>query len=121
MSDDVLKEVFVVHIFCKLRGLILIFQKGGKTNEMTEGQGTDATDDQMDSKRSEEQGQDARHSMREEVMNVMVGFKAFLKDTMNLSEDANIEGAIETIKKDMVFKGYNVWILIVYFLHLRRL
>lgn len=79
---------------------------------MTEGQGTDATDDQMDSKRSEEQGQDARHSMREEVMNVMVGLKAFLKDTMNLSEDANIEGAIETIKKDMVFKGYNVWILI---------
>lgn len=52
------------------------------------------------------------NSLRHNLLRFLASFRAFLKETMNLAEDANIEGTIETIKKDMVFRGHNVWILI---------
>ncbi len=38
--------------------------------------------------------------------------RAFLRETLNLHEDANIQGTIETIRKDMVFRGHVVWVLV---------
>ncbi len=38
--------------------------------------------------------------------------RRFLSRTLDIRGDANIEGTIETIHKDMVFRGPNVWILI---------
>lgn len=46
------------------------------------------------------------------LLRFLVNLKAFLGTTMNLEEDSNIEGTISAIKKDMVFRGANVWILI---------
>lgn len=37
---------------------------------------------------------------------------AFVNKVMNIRSDANIDGAITSIKKDIEFKGYNIWILI---------
>ena len=58
------------------------------------------------------EAKNANNSMRHSLLRLMVKFKEFVETTMNLAEDANIEGAMETIKKDMVFRGHNVWILI---------
>lgn len=38
--------------------------------------------------------------------------RSFLRETLNLHEDANIQGTIETIRKDMVFRGHVVWVLV---------
>ena len=46
------------------------------------------------------------------VLRVLVSLRDFARSTMNLAEDSDQEGTIETIKKDMVFRGYVVWILI---------
>ncbi len=46
------------------------------------------------------------------IMRMLVGLRDFARSTMNLADDADQEGTIETIKKDMVFRGHVVWILI---------
>jgi len=38
--------------------------------------------------------------------------RRFLNRTLDIRDDANVDGTIETIHKDMVFRGPNVWILI---------
>lgn len=38
--------------------------------------------------------------------------RSFLQETLNLHEDANIQGTIDTIRKDMVFRGHVVWVLV---------
>lgn len=38
--------------------------------------------------------------------------RVFLRETLNLHEDANIQGTIDTIRKDMVFRGHVVWVLV---------
>lgn len=46
------------------------------------------------------------------VLRMLVALRDFARSTMNLADDSDLEGTIETIKKDMVFRGYVVWILI---------
>lgn len=46
------------------------------------------------------------------VLRVLVALRDFARTTMNLAEDSDQEGTIEIIKKDMVFRGYVVWVLI---------
>lgn len=46
------------------------------------------------------------------VLRILVALRDFARSTMNLGDDMDLEGTIETIKKDMVFRGYVVWILI---------
>ncbi|MGB1316796.1 MAG: DUF389 domain-containing protein [Flavobacteriales bacterium] len=46
------------------------------------------------------------------ALRVLVGLRDFARSTMNLADDFDLEGTIETIRKDMVFRGYVVWILI---------
>jgi uncharacterized hydrophobic protein (TIGR00271 family) len=83
---------------------------------MAEGQGNDTAGNQQGNDRGrighdgEEKNTD--NSMRNKLLRFGVTIKEFVETTMNLAEDANIEAAMETIKKDMVFKGHNVWILI---------
>jgi len=38
--------------------------------------------------------------------------REFVRDTLNLHEDANIQGTIDTIRKDMDFRGHVVWVLV---------
>ncbi|MCF8275118.1 MAG: DUF389 domain-containing protein [Flavobacteriales bacterium] len=45
-------------------------------------------------------------------LRMLVGLRDFARSTMFLGDDMDQEGTIETIKKDMVFRGYVVWILI---------
>ncbi|MCA9737427.1 MAG: DUF389 domain-containing protein, partial [Gemmatimonadetes bacterium] len=40
------------------------------------------------------------------------GVRRFLNRTLDIRDDANIDGTIETIHKDMVFRGPNVWVLV---------
>ena len=46
------------------------------------------------------------------ILRVLVSLRDFARTTMFLGDDMDLEGTIETIKKDMVFRGYVVWILI---------
>ncbi|MCB9185305.1 MAG: DUF389 domain-containing protein [Flavobacteriales bacterium] len=46
------------------------------------------------------------------VLRILVSLRDFARTTMNLADDSDQEGTIETIKKDMVFRGHIVWILI---------
>ena len=43
---------------------------------------------------------------------VLMATRRFLAKTLDIRQDANIEGTIETIRKDMVFAGPNVWVLV---------
>lgn len=47
-----------------------------------------------------------------QVLRVIVAIRDFARSTMNLTDDLDQDGTIEIIKKDMVFRGYVVWILI---------
>lgn len=46
------------------------------------------------------------------ILRVLVSLRDFARTTMFLGDDMDLDGTIETIKKDMVFRGYVVWILI---------
>jgi uncharacterized hydrophobic protein (TIGR00271 family) len=46
------------------------------------------------------------------ILRILVALRDFARSTMFLGDDMDLEGTIETIKKDMVFRGYVVWILI---------
>jgi uncharacterized hydrophobic protein (TIGR00271 family) len=46
------------------------------------------------------------------VLRILVWLRDFARSTMNLADDSDIEGTTEIIKKDMVFRGYVVWVLI---------
>ena len=46
------------------------------------------------------------------ILRLLVALRDFARSTMFLGDDMDQEGTIETIKKDMVFRGYVVWILI---------
>lgn len=47
-----------------------------------------------------------------DLAGVLTGLRKIFLDATDIRSDANIEGTIETIHKDMVFRGPNVWILI---------
>jgi len=47
-----------------------------------------------------------------QVLRMLVALRDFARSTMFLGDDMDQEGTIEIIKKDMVFRGYVVWILI---------
>jgi uncharacterized hydrophobic protein (TIGR00271 family) len=83
---------------------------------MAEGQGNATAGNQQgnDNGRIGHDGEEKNtdNSMRNKLLRFGVTIKEFVETTMNLAEDANIEAAMETIKKDMVFRGHNVWILI---------
>ena len=46
------------------------------------------------------------------VLRVLVALRDFARSTVDLSDGMDLEGTIETIKKDMVFRGHVVWVLI---------
>jgi len=46
------------------------------------------------------------------ILRMLVALRDFARSTMFLGDDMDLEGTIETIKKDMVFRGYVVWILV---------
>lgn len=72
----------------------------------------------MEQKTNETRSSDSSHTGQQKVngnfniLRMLVGLRDFARSTMNLSDDADQEGTIETIKKDMVFRGHVVWILI---------
>lgn len=57
-------------------------------------------------------GKAQRQTLDVRVLRILAAMREFARTTMNLTEDSDQEGTIETIKKDMVFRGYVVWILI---------
>jgi uncharacterized hydrophobic protein (TIGR00271 family) len=46
------------------------------------------------------------------ALRILVALRDFAQSTMFLGDDMDQEGTIEIIKKDMVFRGYVVWILV---------
>lgn len=90
--------------------------RAGKANEMAEGQGAENNgipkENGASKEASEQQEEQVSKSLKSNLLRLLVSAKEFLSITLNLAEDANIEGTIEAIKKDMVFKGHNVWILV---------
>lgn len=46
------------------------------------------------------------------VLRMFVALRDFAQSTMFLGDDFDLQGTIDIIRKDMVFKGYVVWILI---------
>jgi uncharacterized hydrophobic protein (TIGR00271 family) len=46
------------------------------------------------------------------VLRMLVALRDFARSTMFLGDDMDQEGTIEIIKKDMIFRGYVVWILV---------
>lgn len=51
-------------------------------------------------------------NLRANLKAVYENARDFLGRTMNIADDTNIEGTVTAIKRDMVFRGHNVWILI---------
>lgn len=49
--------------------------------------------------------------MESEKLKLAIRVKNFIKDITNLHDDTNIEATVNSITKDIVFKGANVWIL----------
>ena len=58
------------------------------------------------------EGEKSNQAFNLNVLRVLVALRDFARSTMNLADDSDLEGTIETIKKDMVFRGYVVWILV---------
>jgi uncharacterized hydrophobic protein (TIGR00271 family) len=56
--------------------------------------------------------QKSNQAFNEKVLRMLVALRDFARSTMFLGDDMDQEGTIEIIKKDMVFRGYVVWILI---------
>ena len=46
------------------------------------------------------------------ILRALAALRDFARSTMFLGDDMDLEGTIETIKKDMIFRGYVVWILV---------
>lgn len=46
------------------------------------------------------------------ILRILAWLRDFARSTMNLTVDSDEQGTIETIKKDMVFRGHVVWVLI---------
>lgn len=46
------------------------------------------------------------------LLRILVSLRDFARSTMNLSAESDLDGTTETIKKDMVFRGHVVWVLI---------
>lgn len=63
-------------------------------------------------KEQEVQEEQSKATMRVGLLRMIVGFKDFMAGRLNLMEDADLQGTAETIKKEIVFKGASVWILI---------
>lgn len=60
-------------------------------------------------KRKETAGSSGRSH---DVARVLLGLRKILREATDIRSDANIQGTIETIHQDMVFRGPNVWVLI---------
>ena len=61
---------------------------------------------------SEAATQDEQEIVQRGFRVLMTRGRRFLNRTLDIRDDANVDGTIETIHKDMVFRGPNVWILI---------
>lgn len=59
-----------------------------------------------------DQSKEGKVSLNVRVLRALVSLREFAKSTMFLGDDMDLEGTIEIIKKDMVFRGYVVWILV---------
>src|SRR5690606_11418669 len=46
------------------------------------------------------------------LMRVWVSLRNFVRDTMDLHWEAQVEGTAEIIRKDMIFRGHVVWVLV---------
>lgn len=60
--------------------------------------------------RSAEEKSTSRHAR--DVARVLSGLRKILREATDIRSDANVQGTIETIHQDMVFRGPNVWVLI---------
>ncbi len=49
---------------------------------------------------------------RKAFLTVLAVVRRFLSRTLDIRREANFEGTVETIHKDMVFQGPNVWVLV---------
>ncbi|MBP9153290.1 MAG: DUF389 domain-containing protein [Flavobacteriales bacterium] len=59
-----------------------------------------------------EEAKKPKQTLNVKVLRVIIALRDFAKSTMFLGDDMDQEGTIEIIKKDMVFRGYVVWILV---------
>lgn len=66
--------------------------------------------DSLSSAEKQDHAQDKKVSIG--VLRVLAWLRDFARSTMNLQAESDQEGTIETIKKDMVFRGHVVWVLI---------
>lgn len=66
--------------------------------------------DSLSSTSKQDQEQDKKVSIG--VLRILAWLRDFARSTMNLQAESDQEGTIETIKKDMIFRGHVVWVLI---------
>ncbi|MFT7592337.1 MAG: hypothetical protein ACI9UJ_002269, partial [bacterium] len=54
-----------------------------------------------------------KEEIKANVSGLLHGFLKLIRETFSVHDEVDKTGAAETIKKDIVFKGFNIWILIL--------
>lgn len=73
---------------------------------------THAMDESKEGNQTEPNGTEKQEKLNIKILRVLAWLRDFARSTMNLTIDSDEQGTIETIKKDMVFRGHVVWVLI---------
>lgn len=60
-----------------------------------------------------EQVDDPKNEIKSSATGLFQGFKNLIREIFNVNDEVDKVGATETIRKDIVFKGFNIWILIL--------
>ena len=60
-----------------------------------------------------EQPEDPKEEIKSSATGLIHGLRKLIRETFNVQEDLDKAGAAKTIRKDIVFKGFNIWILIL--------
>jgi len=68
--------------------------------------------EEAQNKHAEEGNRPQEKKLDQRILRLLVMARDFARTTMNLDDDSDHTGTIEMIKKDMVFRGHVVWILI---------
>jgi uncharacterized hydrophobic protein (TIGR00271 family) len=68
--------------------------------------------EETENKATADNGKAPEKKFDQRILRLLAMVRDFARTTMNLDDDSDQQGTIDTIKKDMVFRGHVVWILI---------
>ncbi|MCB0471918.1 MAG: DUF389 domain-containing protein, partial [Flavobacteriaceae bacterium] len=58
------------------------------------------------------QAEQAVNDAQQKVTGILGGIKEFLIDLLNIKNDTNIEGTVQSLKDNIAMKGHTAWILV---------